>query len=88
MPATKLGLPNLVQHSNNFAEVAVGPIRIWFSYNTPIAFQVVGENKVVRQNDWSNTTGKHLNEIDGGNKAGRIAGAEFEALLAAAAEGI
>ena len=36
----------------------------------------------VRVNDWSTTTGKHLNAIDGGNKKARIAGDKFEAMLA------
>ena len=58
-------------------------ITIWFSYETPIAFRAGGPH-VVRQNSWSTTTGKHLNRIDGGDKASRIPGPEFEALLEAA----
>lgn len=55
---------------------------IYFSYRTPVAFQS-RERLVVRENDWGPTTGKHLNAIDAGNKKARIAGAEFEKLLAA-----
>ena len=47
--------------------VDIGPIRLWFSYQTVIAFQVDGHARVVHQNDWGTTTGKHLNAIDGGD---------------------
>ena len=58
-------------------------IDIYFSYKTPVAFNA-GKGLVVRQNDWSSTTGKHLNWIDGGGdaKKKRISGDEFEKLLA------
>jgi len=52
--------------------VDVGPVRVWFSYRTPVAFQVDGHSRVVRQNDWSTTTGKHLNWIDGGDKKSQV----------------
>lgn len=66
--------------------------RIWiqgsgwiaFSYKTIIAF-AQGGRLVVRQNDWSNTTGKHLNLIDGGTpeaKKARMTSAEFESTMA------
>lgn len=35
-------------------------ITIWFSYETPIAFQVPNENQVFRDNDWGPTTGSHI----------------------------
>lgn len=67
---------------------AGGHLVIWYSYQTPVAFAVNGE-RTVRQNDWAQTTGKqttgkHLNLIDHGDKASRISGADFEAALAAA----
>lgn len=37
--------------------------RFWFSYDTCIAFQVEGKLTIMK-NEWSNTTGKHLNAID------------------------
>ena len=57
---------------------------VWFSYQTPIAFQVSGRLPVVRRNDWGPTTGKHLNAIDGGGgaKASRVSGEEFARLWA------
>lgn len=60
--------------------IDIGPITIWFSYTTPIAFMVQGRDKVVRQNEWSVSTGRHLNLIDGGSaeaRRARVTGAEF-----------
>ncbi len=54
---------------------------VWFSYATPIAFQAPGGPRVVRHNDWSNTTGKHLNKIDGGDKDSRYPSEVFERKL-------
>ena len=50
----------------------------WFSYNTLVAFQKGYGSVVARQNDWSTTTGKHLNAIDGGDKKARLTAAAFE----------
>lgn len=68
----------------NFSRVEVGNLTVWFSYSTPIAFHTFDSGTVVRQNQWSNTTGKHLSQIDGGDKQAkeaRVTGDEFEALL-------
>lgn len=56
---------------------------IWFSYKTPVAFRGADGRRLVRVNDWSTTTGKHLNAIDGGDKKSRVKGDDFERLLAA-----
>lgn len=68
----------------NFCRVQFGEVTVWFSYQTPIAVAspVTNYRTVVRQNDWSSTTGKHLSFIDGGNKADRVPGDVFQALLA------
>jgi hypothetical protein len=66
------------QHNSTY--VVVGDLTIYFSYRTPVAFSYRGK-QVVRQNDWSTTTGKHLNWIDGGDKASRVSGEEFQRLL-------
>lgn len=51
--------------------VDVGSLTLWYSYDTVVAFR--GKNgRVVSQNVWGTTTGKHLNWIDGGNKSTRI----------------
>lgn len=70
----------------NFTVAYVNGVTIWFSYRTPVAFQTDGRS-IVRENDWSTTTGKHLNYIDGGTpeaKKARVSGEEFERLLSAA----
>lgn len=63
-------------------------LTIYFSYNTVVAFRgYVSEEKrglFVRKNTFSNTTGKHLNAIDGGNKKDRLNSEEFERLFAKA----
>lgn len=54
---------------------------VWFSYETPVAFQINGSSRVVRRNDWGPTTGKHLNAIDDGDKKARVDGETFERLF-------
>lgn len=46
-------------------------VTYFFSYDTLIAVRY-GAQTIVRQNDWSVTTGKHLNAIDGGAKSLRV----------------
>lgn len=62
----------------NAKVVDIGPITIWFSYHTPIAF-ADDQGMVVRANDFSNTTGKHLNSL--GRDRQRVSGEEFKRLL-------
>lgn len=43
-------------------------IKVWYSYATPIAVTDIMHNTTyVSVNNWSVTTAKHLNEIDGGS---------------------
>ena len=56
---------------SNLYQVKINQITIWFSYETPITFQVNADFIYVSKNEWSNTTGKHLNIIDK-DKAKRI----------------
>jgi hypothetical protein len=65
----------------NSLRVDVGPLAIWFSYTTPVAFQLDGRARVVRQNQWGPTTGKHLNWIDGNSHKSRVTSDEFERLF-------
>lgn len=69
----------------NALQFNAGSGAVWFSYKTPVAFRTSRLlPKMVRQNDWGVTTGKHLNAIDGGNKAAkadRLPSDEFERLL-------
>ncbi len=82
-----MNLPTIESRNGNYFRVGVGNLTVWFSYKTPIAFQVGGHSPAVRQNAWGPTTDTHLNLIDGGEKASRIPGAAFEELLAAAMPG-
>ena len=43
-------------------------IKVWYSYATPVAVTDMLHNTTyVSVNNWSVTTAKHLNEIDGGS---------------------
>ena len=57
-------------------------ISLYFSYDTLVAFRGdIGNGYrelVVHTNDWSTTTGKHLNWIDGGEQDTRVKDKEFE----------
>lgn len=64
----------------NCLKFYIGNVVVYFSYKTPVAFAVDG-NLTVRENDWAQTTGKHLNWIDDGDKKSRISGTEFERRL-------
>lgn len=63
----------------NAIRIDAGKVIVWYSYQTPIAFLIVGSSMVVRQNEWGQTTGKHLNEIDP-DKSKRVNAAKFQAL--------
>lgn len=54
-------------------------IKVYFSYKTVIAIEM-GSNLYISDNIWSNTTGKHLNDIDP-DKSKRLPRAEFEKIL-------
>lgn len=62
-------------------------LRVWFSYKTPVAFQVRDWEPVVCVNCWGPTTGKHLNAIDGGDKETRLAPIPFREELEIALKG-
>jgi hypothetical protein len=66
----------------NFSRVWVGDLTLIFSYTTIIAFQYGwgADAWVVRENDWSNTTGKHLNWVSE-DKSSRLPSDEFKAAL-------
>ena len=64
-------------------QVDVGPLSVWFSYKTPVAFRAPGIPIVVRKNEWGPTTGKHLRWIDGETSKTaktRVSSEEFERL--------
>ena len=64
--------------------VDIGNLRLWFSYDTVIAFSN-GAGLRMSENRWGNTTGKHLNWIDR-DKKNRLPREQFEAELSAVLE--
>lgn len=54
--------------------------RVYFSYQTPVAFWTPATGLVCRQNDWGPTTGKHLNAIQP-DKSKRVSGDVFERMM-------
>ena len=87
LPTFETYCPNTTP--GNALRFELGALSIWYSYRTPVAFAIDGVKRVRRneQRDgrsWGPTTGKHLNAIDGGAKADRISGEEFEKLLSEA----
>lgn len=64
----------------NKNKVTIGNTTFWFSYQTCVAFNSPQTGFVVRENEWSVTTGKLLNDLMP-DKSKRMAGKEFEKLL-------
>ncbi|MFW6129862.1 MAG: hypothetical protein ACOC56_01685 [Atribacterota bacterium] len=64
----------------NFMLVTMGDVSVWFSYETPVAFLKQGQKKVVRKNEWSTTTGKHINKLEP-DKNKRVDGKVFISML-------
>jgi hypothetical protein len=60
--------------------VKVGTLTLYFSYETIIAFHSRKDGLVVSENNWSRTTGKHLNWIQR-DKDSRIDYCEFQEKL-------
>jgi hypothetical protein len=71
---------------HNLSRVTIGKLVLWFSYKTCVAFYSPGYGKVVSENYWGATTGKHLNSIDGGNTNARLKADDFERKLDAMLE--
>ena len=61
--------------------VSVGQLDVYFSYTTVVAFRSPNSGLVVSENQWGPTTGRHLNEIDGGEQDDRLPRREFVAML-------
>ena len=77
----------------NFTVVTTGSRTYWFSYRTCVGFldSDTVRGIVVRRNEWGPTTGKHLNEIDGGDteaRARRVDLETFQALLSETAHDV
>lgn len=74
-----LGTVNKNKVSFYDKSTGIAKLRLWFSYETCVGYWYNGQI-VCRVNDWSNTTGKLLNEIEPDKKK-RIEGTIFEKQL-------
>lgn len=72
-------------YGTNCLEIGLNGLKVFFSYETPVAFHHPDFGLVVRQNSWGPTTGKHLNWIDGGYKEERVDDQTFREKLDRAA---
>ena len=61
--------------TKNFNSVTIGEVKLYFSYETCIAFEK-GDKMIATQNKWGSTTGKHLNLIS--SKEDRISYEDFQ----------
>ena len=76
----------LRQIASNFTAVELDDLTIYFSYETPVAFET-NDDLVLAENVWSQTTGKHLNMLDI-DKRKRLPIHEFAQRLQAATSGV
>jgi len=53
--------------NGKLTHLIIGNAVLYFSYETLVAFHVAGQPRVVAENSWSNTSGRHINHIDGGS---------------------
>lgn len=83
LPKFRFYGPGADSFNGRAVEFTIGPLSIYYSYDTIVAFNYNGKSLTVSKNQWSVTTGKHLNAIDGGNKKQRLPRNEFEARLQA-----
>jgi len=58
--------------------VVIGPLEVYFSYGTLVAFRDTDGDLVVCRNVWGRTTGKHINAL-GVAKEEQLTEADFEA---------
>ena len=64
----------------NCLYVEMGPVNLYYSYKTIVAFTHKGV-RTVCENCWGNTTGKHLNWLDGRDHKNRLQRDEFNKKL-------
>lgn len=75
----KITIDTYARGDNNRV-VTIGNLKLWFSYNTVIAFEIGDNGTIVSENVFSQTTGEHINAIQS-DKAERFERLEFESRL-------
>ena len=69
-------------YGSNAMQLLLPWITVWFSYSTPIAFDSKRfKHMVIRENDWNQTTGKHLRWAQGNVAVIEMCSKDFEAAL-------
>ena len=69
----------LNQIASNFTSVEIGGYTFYFSYETCIGIKGLSDT-FVSENVWSNTTGKHLNQLEPDKKK-RLPNEQFKKLV-------
>ena len=74
------GQYSTANYGANTIWVQVNNLTLYYSYNTIVAYEYIGEGLVCSENVWGVTTGKHLNWIQP-NKKARFEYSEFSEKL-------
>ena len=75
----KITIDTYARGDNNKV-VIIGDLKLYFSYQTVIAFEVVDNGIIISENVFSQTTGAHINAIEP-DKTKHINRKEFESML-------
>lgn len=70
-----MSVPSIRILRPNLTRVETNGVQVFYSYETPIAFDSPDHGVVLSENLWSTTTGKHLNYVS--RTAQRIPREEF-----------
>lgn len=68
----------LIRIMNNFHTITIGDLKIWFSYETPIAIKKNESNVIIQESTWSKATGKHINYIKSNYNYLQVSQMDFE----------
>lgn len=85
MESNQISIRNYCDYSSsNYGSsrvVSIGNMDLYLSYETIVAFRTTKTGLVISENNWSTTTGKHLNAINPDKKI-RLPREAFEKKLA------
>lgn len=75
---------NLKPLGTNVTEVSLGNVKILFSYQTPVAYEIVsGDQSGIYKTDkfWSKTTNRHINKWLNGRMASLVEQKYFDEIV-------
>ena len=82
MSASKIEVQDFMGNGqSNNTQVILPGLTLYFSYSTVIAFYTPDTGRIVSENIWSTTTGKHINNLKNGATRIKVNRAEFENML-------